>query len=348
MQNGGDALRCRLNTGHDMFWLSGCGRPGGVPALVGAVPFCAVLWHAGVVPGEEMSGPYLAVIRRGFQFAGDLGCGCGPVHFLVGIAEGHGAAAAALDPGQGPSLRAVVTAAGNIRGDVAGFLHLQAQDAARSLAQARGEDLAAEHLLIALLDQGTSEVLETLSRAGLDPAAVRRAALAAIGAAASEPRITLPPLTPAGTLDRPPLPVGDLDRRAWTALQWRQDHLPLSRVRRRSDWDALSHLEGKAAWRLTTRPALDDDQRYSLIWHHAGQVEQRLARTRPDLARPRRAPGRPTTAMVIPPGRRRLRRHGALRFTVGWAVWFGNRRTGLRDRWFRLRTIRYYRGAPQS
>jgi Clp amino terminal domain, pathogenicity island component len=305
-------------------------------------------WHAGVVPGEEMSGPYLAAIRRGFWFAGDLGCGCGPVHFLVGIAEGHGAAAAALDPGQGPSLRAVVTAAGNIRGDGAGFLHMQAQDGARSLAQARGQDLAAEHLLIALLDQGTSEVLQTLSRAGLDSGAVRRAALAAIGAAASEPRITLPALTPAGTLDRPPLPAGDLDGRAWTALQWRQDHLPLSRVRRRSDWDALSHLERKAAWRLTTSPALDDDQRYSLIWHHADQVEQRLARARPDLARPRRAPGRPTAAMVIPPGRRRRRRTRALRFTVGWAAWFGNRRTGLRDRWFRLRTIRYYRGAPRS
>src|SRR5258708_32172411 len=72
-------------------------------------------WRAGLVPGEELSGPYLAAIRRGFQFAGDLGCGCGPVHFLVGIAEGHGAAAAALDPGQGPSLRAVVPAAPNSR-----------------------------------------------------------------------------------------------------------------------------------------------------------------------------------------------------------------------------------------
>src|SRR5258708_21938548 len=159
-------------------------------------------WRAGLVPGEELSGPYLAAIGRGFWFAGDLGCGCGPVHFLVGIAEGHGAAAAALDPGKGPSLRAVVTAAGNVRGDAAGFLHMQAQDGARSLAQARGQAVAAEHLLIALLDQGTSEVLQTLSRAGLAPASVRRAALAAIGAAASEPPVTFPPLTPARTLDR--------------------------------------------------------------------------------------------------------------------------------------------------
>lgn len=294
-----------------------------------------------------MSSSYLDAVRRGFRFAGDLGCGCGPVHFLVGIAEGRGAAAAALDPGTGPSLRAVVTAAGNIGADGAGFLHLQAQDGARSLAQARGQDLAPEHLLIAVLDQGTQDVLQALSRAGLDPAAVRRAALAAIGAAASEPLITLPALTPAGTLDRPPLAVGDLDRRAWTALQWRQDHLPLSRVRRRSDWDALSHLEQKAAWRLTTRQALDDDQRYSLIWHHAAQVEQRLASIRPDLSGPRPAPGRPTAALVAL-GRRRRRPPKALRFTVGWPAWFRNRRTELRDRWFQLKTIRHYRGAPQS
>jgi Clp amino terminal domain, pathogenicity island component len=91
-----------------------------------------------------------------------------------------------------------------------------------SLARARGERLGAEHLLIALLDQGTPEVAGALSRAPLEPAAVRRAALAAIGAAAGEPRITLPALTLAGTMDRPPLPVADLDVRAWAALRWRR------------------------------------------------------------------------------------------------------------------------------
>ena len=106
---------------------------------------------------------------------------------------------------------------------------MQAQGAARSLAEARGEHLGAEHLLIALLDQASPGVLEALSRARLDPATVRRAALAAIGAAADEPPITLPALTAAGTMDRPPLPVTDLDGRAWTALRWRQDHLPLGR-----------------------------------------------------------------------------------------------------------------------
>jgi hypothetical protein len=28
-------------------------------------------------------------------------------------------------------------------------------------------------------------------------------------------------------------------------------------------------------------------------------------------------------------------------------MWFGNRQEGLRDRWFRLRTSRHYRGCPQ-
>src|SRR5258708_1603576 len=181
------------------------GRGGGPGGRRLARAFKPAGWRAGLVPGEELSGPCLAAIRRGFQFAGDLGCGCGPVHFLVGIAEGHGAAAAALDPGQGPSLRAVVTAAGNIRGDGAGFLHMQAQDGARSLAQARRQDLAAQHLLIALLDQATSEVLATLSRAGLDPASVRRAALPAIRAPPSHPPITLPPLPPPPPLYPPPL-----------------------------------------------------------------------------------------------------------------------------------------------
>jgi hypothetical protein len=32
---------------------------------------------------------------------------------------------------------------------------------------------------------------------------------------------------------------------------------------------------------------------------------------------------------------------------VGWAMWFGNRQEGLRDRWLRLRTSRHYRGCPQ-
>ena len=45
--------------------------------------------------------------------------------------------------------------------------------------------------------------------------------------------------------------------------------------------------------------------------------------------------------------RRRRRRLGWLSFAVGWGTWFGNRRIGLRNYWFRLRTLRYFRQATQ-
>jgi len=131
-----------------------------------------------VVPGEELSGSYLGAVQRGFQFARELGHGCRPVHFLVGIAEGRGPAAAALAAGAGRPLREVVTVAGDIPADSAAYLHGQAQGAAVLMAGSLGQRPASGHLLVALIDQGTDEVLLTLSRAGLDPAAIRRAVLA--------------------------------------------------------------------------------------------------------------------------------------------------------------------------
>jgi Clp amino terminal domain, pathogenicity island component len=306
---------------------------------------------------DEMSGPYLEAIRRGFMLARELDQPCGPAHLLVGVAEGDGPAAAALDPGQGRSLRAAVTADTGARGAVSGnspygglgHLHMQAQGAAMALAESRDEQVGAEHLLIALLDQGTAPVLEALSSAGLDPGPVRQAAATAIGAHGLAP-IELPVLTPAGTLDRAPLPVSDLDDRAWTALRWRQDHLPVGRLRRSSDREALLHLERDEAWRVADRLGLDDDQRYSLISHHASEVGQRVERARPDLPGASSARDR-AQARAMAMSRRHWRRPGrtfALRnVTVGWGAWFGNRRTGLRDRWFRLRTTSSYRGAPQ-
>ncbi len=291
---------------------------------------------------EELSGPYLEAIRRGLEFARGLGQRCGPVHLLVGVSEGLGPAAAALRAGRERSLREVVASAGGAPGGGAAFrqgpasyLHVQAQGAARLFADSLGQRPAPEHLLIALVDQGTAEVLRALSRAGVDPAAARRAVLAAIAAPEGQPLLTLPPLTPAGTMDRPPLPAERLDDRAWRVLRWRQDHLPLDRLHGRADWEALSRLEQKAAWRTADRFGLDDDQRYSLTRHHRDQVRQRMAAARPDLAGPPRAPGRP------------VRRHAYLNVTAGWGVWLQNRQADVRDRWFRLRTTPYYRGAPQ-
>jgi hypothetical protein len=136
-------------------------------------------------------------------------------------------------------------------------------------------------------------------------------------------------------MDRPALPVADLDERAWSALRWRQDHLPLDRLRRRSDWEALWQLERNAAWRLAERLGLNDDQRYSLVWQHADRVEQRMATAKPDLSQ---RPG---------PPRRLSHGPGFRNITVGWGMWLRNRRVNVRDRWFRFRTLRYYWGAPQ-
>jgi hypothetical protein len=221
---------------------------------------------------------------------------------------------------------------------------MQAQEAAMSLAADLGQPPQPEHLLIALLDQATPEVAETLSRAGLEPATVRRAALAGLGAPADLPSLVMPALAPAGSMDRPPLAVGSLDARAWAVLRWRQDHLPLDRLRRDGDREALCHLERDAAWRLASQLGLDDDQRYSVVRQHSDRVGQLVADAHPGLTRPGHPGGRRSGAIA---GGRRRRPRRFLSFTVGWGVWFGNRWVGLRDRWFRLRTVRYYRGAPR-
>jgi ClpA/ClpB-like protein len=180
----------------------------------------------------EWTGPYSDALRRGSTIAHELGRRCGPVHLLVGISAGQGPAAAALIARQGGSLRDVVTAADP--GDGAIYLNIQAQDAARSLAHSLNESLRAEHLLIAVLDQGTPAAIQALHLAGLDPVTVRQAALSAIGAPADLPLIPLPELPPAGAMNRPPLPADELDSRAWEILCWRRDRLPLGRLHGRS------------------------------------------------------------------------------------------------------------------
>jgi hypothetical protein len=287
---------------------------------------------------DDRNGPYLEAVRRGFMVARELGQGCGPVHLLVGVAEGDGPAAAALHPGQGRSLRAIVAGEGAARA-AGGYVQMQSQSGALALAKSRGERVSPEHLLIALIDQATAPVLDALTAAGLDPAAVRQAAAAAIGAPGLPP-IHLPPLTPAGTADRPPLPVADLDPRAWAAL--------IGKVHGPAGREALLHLERSEAWRLADRLGLDEDQRYSLLSQHAGAVAAQVDQARPEFERDRvRA-----RAEMLARRQQRLRRRGARAFLyrnvlAGWAAWFSNRRVGLRDRWFRLRTMSAYRGAPQ-
>jgi hypothetical protein len=304
-------------------------------------------WHAVGMADEDARGPYLEAIRQGFNFAREVGSGCRPVHFLVGIAAGDGAAAGALSPGEGVSLRDAVVSASSGAMSSAGYLHMQVQEAARSFAADRHQQPSPEHLLVALIDQGDPEVLTALSLAGLDRGRVRRAALIAVGATGDEPAIAIPAPTPAGTLDRPPLPTDQLDSRAWTVLRWRQDHLPLHRVRGASDAQALSHLERSAVWQLADQLQLDEDQRYSLTHHHVREVERRAGIDRPARAGAGRGPGTLPVAAALTRSRPRHRHPALLNVTVGWAAWLGNRRVSVRDRWFRLRTAGDYRDSPQ-
>jgi hypothetical protein len=153
-----------------------------------------------------------------------------------------------------------------VNGGGSSYLLSQTQQTARRWA---GDDpLRSDHLLVAVIDQANPEALAALARAGLEAGAVRSAALGLIGVSTDLPRLAIPPLPPAGTVDRPPLPVEELDPRAWQVLTWRQEHLPLERARRTDDWHALSSLERRAAWPVADRLRLDDDQRYSLYAQH--------------------------------------------------------------------------------
>ncbi len=200
-----------------------------------------------LVDQHGRSGEYLVAIGRGFQFAHELGQQCSPVHLLVGLAECADAAAIGLVADEGPPVREVVETDADRFRRSAGYLQAQAQGGAERLARVRRQPVGPAHLLIALIDQASAEVLQALRLAGTGPARARLAALGAIGAPLDLPPVELPALVPAGTMDRPPLPLASLDQRAWAALCWRQARLPIARVRRRSDWWSLSHLEHRAA-----------------------------------------------------------------------------------------------------
>ncbi|MDA8301514.1 MAG: Clp protease N-terminal domain-containing protein [Actinomycetota bacterium] len=232
---------------------------------------------------------------------------------------------------------------------------MQTQQAAGQLASERGEVEGPEHLFLALIDQAEPEAVNMLGRAGLDVRALRKTALDILGAPPDLPPVALPPLTPAGTMGRPALPVEQLDADAWGVLCWRQERLPLARLRRRDDWHALAALESRAAWRVADRFGVDDDQRYSLLVRHSQEVERLAYAARPAVveARQQLVEHLPGGLLVerLPGGfllrQRRRRWHRVVpSFMVGWPTWFGNRRVGLRDKRFRLVTRAAYRGQP--
>src|SRR5579862_8387868 len=156
----------------------------------------------------------MRAISAGFNLARRCGRPAGPVHFLAGIAEGEGAASEALRPPGAGSLVAAASAA-SVPEEGPMSLHVQAQGAARDWAERLGEQVEPEHLLVALLDQRSTDVVEALDAARIDAASARRTVLRALGQRDDLPPIPLPDLAPAATLDRPALPVSELPVDAW-------------------------------------------------------------------------------------------------------------------------------------
>lgn len=285
----------------------------------------------------------MVVINRAFRIAAELREQCRPVHLLVALAEVAGPIGEAL-----VSLRREPAPAEPLDGASSSFLFGQVQQMARQVADERREPATPGHYLLALIDQADAEVLTALGDANIAVPALRQVALRLAGAPWDLPRIAPAPLTPAGTMDRPPLEVDQLETRVWRVLGWRQDHLPLDRIHRVANWHAVLGLESRTAWKLADRAEVDDDQRYSLLTHHCREVERRVRAAHPSMLPPPRDPaltGGPVTVIgwIGRPRRRRV----VPNFMVGWPCWFDNRRADLRDASFRATTWSSYRGQPK-
>jgi hypothetical protein len=221
------------------------------------------------------------VVHRGFVLAAETDERCRPIHLLAALSELDGPIAEALRPPGGGPLLPRPADPPVYSGGGTSYLSLQTQEAAGDLASERNEDLNAAHLLLAVIDQAEPEAVALLNRAGVGTAAARIAALDILGAPRDLPVIPIPPLTPAGTLDRPALRADQLDPAAWEILTWRQTHLPLDALQTPKDWDCLENLEDDVAHRLARK--LDADQQTSLLIRHRDEVRAIARRARPDL-----------------------------------------------------------------
>jgi hypothetical protein len=190
----------------------------------------------------------------------------------------------------------------------------QALDSTTAWAAGLGVHASPEHLVVVLVEQQSEGVLVTVRRAGTVPAIVRRAALDALGLPADQAPVRPAWLPPVGTAGRPRLPASELPAAALDELRRRLDRLPLSRLRRFSDWLEISANEERAAMRVADEHHLDDERRYSLLQHHDAAVQRLAAAAMPPGTAPR-PEASPVTAQERP---RTL--------LGGWTRWFGNRR----------------------
>lgn len=298
------------------------------------------------------------VITRAFCIASEHDARCRPVHLLAALSELEGPIGESLTPLGGGPLLPRPPGVRQARGGGASYLAMQTQQAAGQFAASRDEDLSPAHLVLAVVDQADSEAMGLLAGAGVDPVQLRRAALTQLGAPLDLPPIEMPPLTPAGYMDRPILAESELDPSAWQVLVWRQAHLPLGALKNSRDWRCLYDLESQSAYRLYRRLQLHPDQELSLAGHHLRRVQQIAHDACPGIVSPLPPPRRRDGAPVIIPLTRSdiplHRRPRFLSFTIGWGTWFGNRWAGITGRWewmqtrlFSLRTRASYKGAPR-
>jgi hypothetical protein len=139
-----------------------------------------------------------------------------------------------------------------------------------------------------------------------------------------------------GQIYRPPLPIGALPEPLWRAGQARLARLPFSRLRHQWQFYGLYANERRVARRLAALHDLDDSQRESFEFHYAEAFKRLSAEAVPQFVPSVRAGGERSVAM----SRTDLPRPRVRVVPIGWDCWFGNRRAGIRDRWFRL-TWRY-------
>ena len=297
----------------------------------------------------EREGPGDAMVMRAFTIASDRKRRCQPVDLLAALAEIEGAIGSVLRCADGSPMFPDSASNPGLRGGTSSYLARQTVGAAHDLARSRGESMAPAHLLLAVIDQADPQVTDAFAAAGSDPGKARSVALDLLGAPSDLPRLVMPALVAAGTLDRPPLEVSRLDPGAWAVLCWRQEHLPLARLRRRWQWNALSHLEMGAALRVADQFHVDEDQRYSLLNHHQDRVEAMAHQAHPDVVETRqqlRERHQHGQYMRVVSGPRRFWEKRVPGFVVGWPTWLANRRVGLRNLYFRMVTAPNYWHQP--
>ena len=216
----------------------------------------------------------------------------------------------------------------------------QAQRAAKAFADEHRDLLEAEHVIVALIDQGLPTVTKLLLSVGLDPDSLRFEALASVGTGSAVPQLRMPPIASAGTEDLPPLPERSLDISAWKALQRRQEGLATWNVSREWHLHAVYDIERRSARRLARTRRLTADQESSLCYWHLEHIRRRLEREFPNLAL-LQPPRSETSVLRTSPKVVRLRRPAWLCFTVGWTTWVRNRLARGRALLFRVSSWRY-------